>query len=126
MGHIQEGGGGQLNIRLDRLLAAGQRMRLSGEQVGHRVPAADGVVADHRDTHGPDEQQHGLDAFRPNHGQQPADHRINSRQHPQRDDEEHQGIDAQDRVVVGNAEDKAQHRRRREQGDADMDHDRRN
>ena len=71
-----------------------QRMRIASPAWPHGLPPAHVVIADNGDANGADQQQHRLEALRPDHRQQAADHRINAGQHAQHDDEEHQGVDA--------------------------------
>ena len=93
-----------------------------GQCAGHLRPAAHVVIAHGRDAHRADEQQDGLDALGPDHGQQAADHGVDARQHGQHDDEEHQRIEAEDGGRRVHAEDSAEHQCRRVERHADVDH----
>ena len=97
----------------------------AGQRVGHFRPAADVVKARRRNADGPDQQEHRLDALRQHHGQQAADHRVDAGQHAQHDDEEHHGGDAHHGRLRTHAQHAAQDQRRRVEGHADVDHQRR-
>ena len=81
------------------------------------------MIAHDRDAHRADQKQYGLNAFRPDDGQQSADHGVDARQHAEHDDEEHHRIDAHEGRVGVDAENSAKHDRGRPEGHADVDDD---
>ena len=102
---------------------AGERMRIRRERVREFRPAADFQIAHDRHHHRADEQQNGLHAFRPHHREQAADHRVNAREHAEHDDEQHKRVHAHDRCAGREAENAAQHPRRRVKRHAHVNHD---
>jgi hypothetical protein len=98
-------------------------MRMGRERMGEFGPAADLHIADDRDDHRADEQQNRLHAFRPHDREQAAEHRVDSGQSSEDDDEKYERVHAQDRCAWSEPENAAQHPCRRVEGDAHVDDD---
>ncbi len=79
------------------------------ERLGHRRPAPDLFVTDHRDDDGADQEQNRLHALGPNHRQQAAQHRVNTGEQTEHHDEKQQRVHAEKGGPRRQVQDAAQH-----------------